>query len=275
MKDNPENPFSLKELALGESYVLGPELCTYWKKEFLRRGNSILASYSMASCYASLGNQQIVSLEEINKINAETDFRLTIGKRFMRCNYGLMKKTFNETLRQLSNQAFLMVYGNLEAYLIDVVYEAFSNQGSADPSQDAVNIMARTKWEGKIDSICQRFSLELGKRQFADSFRNIKMEFLGESFSEPLPFLQNIAEIRHLLVHSSGRIGDRLIQRYPEAGFTKDTVIAIPFELPFDLHLFLTVFSDVFDKSFSDKFNWPRNIVQPEQLVEICPHHKP
>jgi len=178
MKKNPDNPFGMKDLAPGGPFTLGPELCTHWKKEYLRRGNRILASYSMALCYTNIGNQHVTSLEANKKINIYTPFRLGIGKRFMQCNYGLLKTTYDEAVKQLSNQAFLMVYGNLEAYLVDVVNEAFANVGSSDPSQDAVNIMARTKWEGKIDSICQRFSMKLGKRQFADRFCDIKMEFL-------------------------------------------------------------------------------------------------
>jgi hypothetical protein len=266
MKSNPENPFGMKDLALG-GYAQGPELCTHWRKEYLRRGNRILAAYSMALCYTNIGSQHVVSLETSGQINTQTAFRLSIGERFIQCNYGQLKPTYNEAVQQLSNQAFLMVYGNLEAYLVDILNEAFVNLGSSDPSQDALNMMARAKWEGKIDSMCQRFKLELGKGQFAHRFRDIKMTFLGESFNEPIRFLQRIAEVRHLLVHSAGRLGDRLVQLYPEAGFTKDTVIAMPLELSFDLHIFLTAFSEVFDKAFSDKLAWTRTIVQPEQLV--------
>ena len=160
-------------------------------------------------------------------------------------------------------------YGNVEAYLIDLVTEAFSTLGSLDPSQDALIIMARTRWEGRIDSIGQRFGLKLGKTQFADRFRNIKMEVQGETFNEPVSFVQRIADIRHLLVHSAGRLGDRLADLYSDKGITKDTVITIPTELPFEFHVFLTGFSDVFDKAFSDKFGWPRSMVQPHELVEM------
>ncbi len=269
MKRNPENPFGMMDLASGGPYVLGQELCTDWRKEYLRRGNAILAAYSMIMCYSDMGNKHIASLEAKKTINATTNFRFNIGKKFIQCKYSLMKSTYAKALTQLSNQAFLMVYGNLEAYLVDLVREAFTALGSPDPSQDALNIMARTKWEGKIDSIGQCFGMELGKRQFADRFRDVKMAMQGQSFNEPIAFLQKIAEIRHLLIHSAGRLGDRLIHQYSDAGFTKDTVITTPAELPFELHVFLTGFSEVFDKAFSDRFDWPRNMVQPHELVEM------
>lgn len=265
---NPENPFGMIDFAPGGPYTLGHELCTDWRKEYLRRGNTVLAAYSMILCYSDMGNKHIESLEANGKVNAATFFRFGIGKKFIQCKYSQLKGTYGRAQTQLSNQAFLMVYGNLEAYLVDLVTEAFAVTGSPEPSQDALTIMARAKWEGKIDSIGQRFGLELGKRQFADRFQNVKMEMENESFTEPIAFLQRIAEIRHLLVHSAGRLGDSLVRRFPQTGLTNDTVITIPTELPFELHVFLTGFSDVFDKAFSEKFGWARKIVKPHELVE-------
>ena len=97
-------------------------------------------------------------------------------------------------------------------------------------------------------------------------FKDIPLEFQGKSYSNPIKFLQVIADIRHLIVHSAARVDDRVAK---ETGLKSGEEISFPLELPFDLHFFLVTFSDVFDKAFSEKFGWTRQSVQPENLVGI------
>jgi hypothetical protein len=258
-----ENPFRMKELSPEGPFVLGDELCSERRKDFLLRGNNILASYANIATFSNLGLQQVKAL----KITTDTPMRLTIGGRVIQCKHRTLIDMYPAALKQLANQTFTVIYGNFEAYIVDVLVDAFEIMKVENPQQDALKLLAMKGWEGKIDSIGQKIGVSVGKRQFQEKFKSIPMEFAGQSCSDSISFLQNIADLRHLIVHSAGRVDERLARSHPEANLKKGEDLAVPVELPFDLHLFLNAFTDVFDKAFADKFNWERNLIQPEYLV--------
>lgn len=256
------NPFRLQELNPDGPYIMGHERCTDRRKEYLKRGNRILATYSTVATFSNLGLQHINSLKKSN----DTHFRLAIGARFIQSNYLTLKNNYPKAMVQLTNQTVAMIYGNLEAYIVDIAIDSFQALGINNAQQETLRLLAIKGWAGKIDSIGQKFNVKLGKRYFMDKFRSIPLEFQGKSYSNPIEFLQIIADIRHLILHSAGRIDDRLAN---ETGLKSGDEISFPVELPFDLHIFLVTFSDVFDKAFSDRFGWTRQLVQPEHLVGI------
>lgn len=252
----------MRKLTPDGPYIMGQEQCTERKKDYLKRGNRILSTYTTVAAFSNFGLQHINSLNKGN----DTPFRLTIGSRLIQTNYLTLKNMYPKALVQLTNQTVAMIYGNLEAYIVDIAIDSFQALGNDNAQQETLRLLATKGWKGKIDSIGQKFNVKLGKNVFIEKFKDIPLEFQGKSYSNPIEFLQIIADIRHLILHSAGRIDERLAQ---ETGLKSGEEISFPVELPFDLHIFLVTFSDVFDKAFSDGFGWTRHLVKPEHLVPI------
>jgi len=257
------NPFKMKEMSPEGPYILGDEQCTDIKIEYLRRGNTILASYATVATMSNIGLQRVK--EQIK--DEETPMRLTLGSRLIQCKFRTLNYLFPIVTRQLTNQGIIIVYGNFEAYLVDILISAFQELKIENPEQETLNMLAARGWEGKIDHIGQKLKVNIGKRQFLEKFKDIPLDFQGTLCKDPIIFLQKVADVRHLIAHSSGRISEGLAKAYPGAGLKTGDVIQLPVELPFDLHIFLVAFTDVFDKAFSEKYGWERKTVSPESLV--------
>ena len=259
-----DNPFNMEELTQYGGFVLGEALCTERRKDFLLRGNNILTSFTIIANLSNFGYQYINKQDIPN----ERRMRLTIGKRFIQCKNITLKDMYIPSLKQLANQTFVSIYGNFEAYLIDILIDALERLGESNPQQESMKILAMRGWEGKIDSIGQKLNIKVGKGKFREKFKDIPMEIEGKACSDAISFLQNIADVRHLIVHTAGRVDARLAKNYPDANLKEGDEIAIPVELAFDLHIFLVSFTEIFDKAFSERFKWEQKVIHPKYLVK-------
>jgi len=125
-----------------------------------------------------------------------------------------------------------------------------------------------SKWQGKIDRISKKLGIRLGTRVFINKFHDIDMGFLGEPCKSPIELLEKAADLRHRLVHSSGRVDAAFIATYPKAGLSVGQVISLPFGFPIPLQLLFYHLTEVFDEAFSSNFGWQRTTVAPETLTE-------
>jgi hypothetical protein len=169
---------------------------------------------------------------------------------------------------QLTNQVFLLLYGNFEAFLADLVHDAMSMLGSSDPFEEALALIAVTKWKGKLDRITQKFSLALGHRRYVAAYAGIDMELLGKTTHDPIEFLQAVADLRHRLIHSAGRADAKLLAEYPNSGLVDGALIELPFGLPVAMHFWLVPLTDLLDEAFSATFGWARGTRSINQLID-------
>jgi len=271
--DKRDNPLNMHQLGEGGPFVLPATPCSARRVEFFRRGNTILGFYSAIAMTSKTGQDAISQWEKEGKFKPDTPLRITMEPSggIIQTNYGLYKKHFANAGIHLTNQVFLMLYGNFEAYLSDLVLDALTHVGSiADPYEETLQLMVASRWRGKIDRINQKLGIGilLGTRTFVNKFRDIDMGFLGERCENPIEFLEKAADLRHRLVHSSGRVDSEFVAAYPKAGLSIGQTISLPFGFPIPLQLFFAHLTDVFDEAFSKKYGWPRTIVSPETLTE-------
>jgi len=270
MSEAPDesNPLNMYQLYEQGPYVLPATLCSARRAEFLRRNNAILGFYTVITITSKQGSDVITQAEQQGKFKDDTPFRLTISPGAVsQFNYGLFKKLFSHAGAHLTNQVFLMLYGSFEAFVADLVLDGLSREGVRDPYQDTLNLMVLAKWRGKIDRINKRLKVGLGKRRFVTKFKNIDMGFLGDRCTDPLEFLEKAGDLRHRLVHSSGRVDAALAAEYPKAGLKMGDAISLPFDLPFALQFFFAHLSDLFDEAFASRFCWQRTKMAPETLT--------
>jgi hypothetical protein len=185
--------------------------------------------------------------------------------------FGLLQisyKSFKEGLQlagiNIINQTFLMQYSNFEAYLTDVVMNAFMQKGVIeDPYEKTLHFLSTSKWHGKIHSITNKFEVKLGDRIFIERFKNIQMSFLKQEYNKPLDFLESWAEIRHRIVHYNGIADKTYLDRFPNSMLHEGQTIRIPAETALSMQTFFFTLTDVIDEAFAFKFGWERKIVDP------------
>jgi len=181
--------------------------------------------------------------------------------------YKVLRSRFPTLTQRLTNQAFLMIYGNFEAFLGDMVRDAFAASGSPDPEGETLKTLSRKSWPGRFDAIHQRVGVRLPKRQFTVAFQNRRLVFLGQQRKDPRQFLDDLAQVRHLLVHSAGRLNAGFLQQYPRAGHSVGDLIKIPSDAPHELQLFFAVMTEIVDCALADQFGWSRPTKDPAKLL--------
>ncbi len=131
-KSKEVNPLGMRQLEEGGPFVLSPTLCSARRVEFLRRGNIILGFYSTIAIASKKGQDIINQAEKKGELGQDTPIRIDMrpGGEIIQTNYGLFKKQFVNAGVHLTNQVFLMLYGNFEAYLADLVLDALTHTSS-------------------------------------------------------------------------------------------------------------------------------------------------
>jgi hypothetical protein len=262
------NPLRMELLKSAGMYVPPPQSCSQRRREYFVRANRILGSYVTIAAYSDLGKQWAEQQAKRGAFTDETPMKLTIAGRTMHANYRVVKRMLDEALPQLVNYIYLMVYGNFEAFLSDSICDALAQLGHSDPIEETIRLMMGTKWPGKIDRISQKLNLDLGKRTRTRHFKDLSMEFLGTVHTDPMELLEKMADVRHRLVHYSGRVDSLFASEYPNSSLSEGDLIVLPARLPYDVHFFFILLTGLIDEAFSNRFGWTRTTVSLEHLVE-------
>lgn len=269
MKKNSKNPLKMERSSPESPFVLPKQTCSERRKEFFGRSNRILCTYMIIAAHSNRSHQSFEESCKTQNLTDSTSIRIKMGTRTIQCKRSTFIKMFNKAGSLLTNQIFLMIYGNFESFLSDLVQDAFSSRGSTDPIQDTISILITSKWESKIQKIRNSFGIDLKGRVFKQKYQNIKMGFFGEPYDCPVTFMESMSDMRHRLVHSSGRVDKKLLEKYPKLGKPEGELIELPFGFPYDLNSFFVPLTDIFDDVFCNKFGWQREKISPEQLVDI------
>jgi hypothetical protein len=266
-KSNKGNPLNMQSLDPEGLYVLPPQLCSERRREFFVRANQILGSYSIICGYSNFGKNWVELEAKKGRFIETTPMRITINDRTIQTTYRKIKEMYEKGVPRLSNYIFLMIYGNFETFLSDLVCDGLTKQGRSSPVEETIRLMMATKWVGKIDRLSQLFDLNLGKSNRQQKFRDLPMEFMGVIYTDPIEFLQKIADIRHRLTHYSGLADSLFLSEFPRCGLSEGDPIFMPVHMPYDTQFFLVLLTDLVDDAFSRKFKWSRTLMRTELLT--------
>ena len=113
----------------------------------------------------------------------------------------------------LCRQAFVMLYGLLETFLFDLIARSFTEIGATKDILDrSLEIMMKKKWDGKLCKMRDLFQLPYETADMINHFKGFQVEFQGKALKNPLSFLDELAQIRHRIVHASSILeGGKLI----------------------------------------------------------------
>ena len=131
-------------------YVLPPQLCSERRREFFVRANQILGSYSIIFGYSNFGKNWIEREAKKGRFIETTPMRITINGRTIQTTYRKLKEMYKKGVPRLSNYIFLMIYGNFETFLSDLVCDGLTKQGQSSPIEETIRLMMTTKWIGRL-----------------------------------------------------------------------------------------------------------------------------
>ena len=262
-------PVEMREMSLEGPWILAETRCSARREAYLRRANSILGFYATMTAYSHQGAMWLNQAAKHHAFREDTPVRVkfTEGRTFQ-STYRVFRRMYTRAGTQLTSQALLMVYGNFEAFFAEMILDALRTRGVTDAEDETLRLLATTKWHGKMNRAAANLGFKLTERTLIDRFRNVDMRFFGEKVENPIQMLEAIAEVRHRLVHYSGRVDSALAKAHPKAGLQEGRQIDLPFGLPWDLHWFFALLTEVIDEVYCAEFGWKRELLSPERLTE-------
>ncbi len=261
------NPLNMRQLGEGGLFVLPPQEMSVHRKQYFERSNRLLCAYSAIIAYSGKGQEAVNAAKQAKAIAPDTPARVKIGQYILQTSMRRLDKMFSTAGQELTRQFLVAVYGNFEAFLADHVVAAFSEIADDNPEQEAIRLMGMSRWSGKLDRIAQKFELRLRAAELRSRYAEVDMGFYGRQFTDPIEFLQAVADLRHRIVHSSGRVDRCLLGEYPECGMKQGGLFVLPIDLPYALSVFLVPLTDELDRLFCERFGWTRKVLRPEVLL--------
>ena len=146
-----------------------------------------------------------------------------------------------------------MLYGSLETFIFELIERSFLQIGVTENILErSLEIMMRKKWDGKFCKLSDIFALKYEATSMMRHFGEFQMEFEGETFKNPLIFLDELTQIRHRIVHASSILEEgKLI-----------FVNAQVFHAYYD---FCALLTDYVDGLFAEKFGYSRVKINPAE----------
>ncbi|ODS32538.1 MAG: hypothetical protein SCARUB_02338 [Candidatus Scalindua rubra] len=243
------DPFS------GDTFVLPVTECTSERKLFFKRMNEIqsllyVTKLSFDVCKKNYGENIIPKRPTKEK----TSMRLAIngGNPIFLPAFKIIEITSNG-IDILTRQAFIMFYGSFETYLYQLFEKSFPlievTENILDKSRD---ILMLKKWDGKFCKMNEVFDIGYKANDLVCRFNNFEMDFEGKRHKNPLHFLDELAQIRHRIVHASSILEN-------------DKLIFIDMKIFHGFFGFFFLLTDYIDSLFTKKFGYDRKKINPAE----------
>lgn len=244
-----DNPLGLvPDPFAGDIFVLPPTLCTEQRKGWFHRVNEIMAfqlitEYALRKCKESVP-PLIPGETTPTRINSPD------GRAVIMTKKGLEQRA-GDGLEYLGRQVFVMLYGAFEMYLFELIERSFPEFGITEEiDKKSIEIMMGKKWDGKLCSLSDTFQLNYKVSDLIKSFKDFKLFFEEKQFTNPVLFLEELAPIRHRIVHG--------INTNKEG-----KPIYINFGILQPLRGYYFLMTDYIDELFNARFGFQRTMVDP------------
>jgi hypothetical protein len=255
IKKDLENPLGMiLDPISGETYVFPITRCTFERRLFFRRHNEI-HSLLLITKHAydetnKIYHQHIQKLP--NKENTLMKLGLSTGHSMMFRARRILDIT-EDGINILTRQTFVMLYGSFETYLYQLFEKSFPILGVAGDEiiDRSIEILIRGKWDGKFNKMSNTFGLDFKAGELNQHFKGFELNFGEKIFINPLLFMDELAKVRHRIVHASSIYDNKLI--------------SIDIAMFHDLTGFYFLLTDFIDSLFEKRFSYPRREVNPAE----------
>ena len=256
MSPNPENPLNMvSDPFAGDTFVLPATECTDERKLFIRRMDEIqsllyITKVSFDVCKEKYEKVIIPNLP--SKANTPIKLEMNGGNFIVMPAARIIEMTANG-INILTRQAFVMFYGSFETYLYHLFEKSFPLVGVTENILDkSINMLMLKKWDGKFCKMNEVFGIGYKANDLMNRFNGFEMNFEGKTYQNPLDFLDELAQVRHRIVHASSILEN-------------NKLIFIDMN---DFHGFLCFFlllTDYVDNLFAKRFSYTRQKCNPHE----------
>ena len=252
MKKDFENPLSQVTGTISDDkFVFPVTKCTSERRQFFKRLNEIFSLLFITKhSYDELNK---IYQQRIPKMPAKENnhMRLELSSGYsMDFPAKLILDITKDGINILTRQTFVMFYESFETYLYQLFEKSFLLQGIAeneiiDRSKD---ILMNGKWDSKFNRMSNIFRLDFRAGELNKCFSDFELNFEGEICTNPLSFMDELAKVRHRIVHASSILD-------------KDKLISIDINIFHELYGFYFLLTDFTDYLFEKTFCYPRQDV--------------
>lgn len=255
MKKDLENPLAKVFNPISEKFVMPVTKCTFERRLFFRRINEISALLFITK--RSYDEMNKIYQSYIRKMPAKENTRIKLE-----LNTGnsiefpakLILNITNDGINILTRQHFVMFYGSFETYLYQLVEKSFTVRGIAEDqiTERSIDLLMGGKWDSKFNKISNEFRLDFKAGELNQLFTGFNLDFEGKIFKNPLFFMDELAKVRHRIVHASSILDT-------------NKLILIDINIFHGLYDFYFLLTDFIDSLFEKTFCYPRHDVNPAE----------
>lgn len=250
MADEPQNPLGMvRDPFAGDSFVLPDLICTDVRRTWLRRTEEILAFLSISELSLKECKEKYEQFVKHKKLKLDTPFKIGFSDgRSTLMSANMFINGCDDGVVFLYRQVFVMLYGAWETYLFEMLEKSFPKVGiTEDILKESLDIMMKKgQWDGKFCAIGSRLGVEYRAGELIQHFSGFEMNFEGTPFKNPLHFLDQVAHVRHKIIHASSKLDNG-----------KSIFINAP--LLHGLFTFFVLLTDYVDNLLSKAFNFTRS----------------
>ena len=255
MKNNSNNPIGMvRDPYDGAGFVFPKTNCTRERRLFIKRVNEIHALlYITKHAYDETkmiyqGRIPKLPLKDKTPIKIE----LSTGNSTMFPASAIVRLS-SDGINVLTRQAFTMFYGSFETYLFQFFERSFPNIGvEQEIIERSIEILMGGKWDSKFNKMSECFGLNFKAGELNNHFLGFELNFGGKILKSPLSFLDELAKVRHRIVHASSIL-------------EKDQLISVDLDIFHGFYSFYFLLTDFVDSLFSKRFNYPRLEINPAE----------
>lgn len=247
------NPLGMiRDPYAGDGFVLPDTLCTDERKIWFRRVKEIMSfltisKLALKDCrtkYETILSKQGLQPDTPLKFDA-SDGRSTIMpvRKFLTgCNEGI---------ELLCRQVFVMLYGAWETYLFELLEKSLPKVNiSENILEESLKIMMKGNWDGKFCRMRDLLGIEYKAGDLGQNFLGFEMNFGGKVYKNPFGFLDELAQVRHRIVHASS-----ILKNHKSIFINAQTFPAY--------FMFLSRLTEYVDALFAKKFKYKRSKINP------------
>jgi len=256
MSSTPDNPLNMvPDSYAGDTFVLPETDCTDERKQFFGRMNEIqtflfVTKVSFDVCKEKFEKVIIPQLP----FNSNTPIRLGMNEDvFVTMPAARIVSMTTNGINLLTRQAFVMYYGSFETYLFQLFERSFPLIGVTENIlEKSRDILMLKKWDGKFCKINETLNIGYRANDLIQAFSNFELDFQGKIHKNPLNFLDDLAQIRHRIVHASSILEN-------------DKLIYIDIKIFHGFFYFFFLLTNYVDELFSRRFGYTRTAINPSR----------
>ena len=234
----------------GDHFIFPETLSTDQGRLWLRRANEIIGFLTISELAL---RESMTKYEQLQrKLNPDTPLKLesSDGRVVVMPVHRFLKQCA-DGVDVLCRQVFVMLYGSLETYLFELLERSFPKVGITEDLLDrSLEIMMKRKWDGKLCKMRDVFGLKYQASDLISHFHGFEINIEGRICKNPIDGLDELAQIRHKIVHASSIL-------------EKGGLIFIDAKIFHAYYAFLAKLVDYVDGLFSRRFDYPRIKINP------------